>query len=57
MRSVVSARQINFMKAWLLLVVVCTASSPVLTNEPNRVELMSRLGFEVLPALATRRKK
>ena len=44
------------MKARFRLVVVCTAREPEFANEPNRVELMSRLGFAfgLDPALAIR---
>jgi hypothetical protein len=44
-------------KAWFLFVVVCTASKAERVNELIRVELISRLRFGLLPALATRFKQ
>ena len=47
----------SFLKAWFLLVVVCTARWAELVDEPIRVELMAMLGLGLLPALTTRGRK
>ena len=49
--SILNAASKFFLKAWFLLVVVCTARSAGLVDEPIRV------GLGLLPALATRGRK